>query len=60
MLQPPAAKSGFELIAHEPGNSPTLLLQVREERALMALDHIVEHRLFWAVTHIATLDFAAS
>jgi hypothetical protein len=50
VLQPPTAKIGFELIAHEPGNSPTLLVQMREERVLMAFDHIVERRFFRTMT----------
>jgi hypothetical protein len=53
------AKIGLKLVAHEAGNPPTLLLQLREERALVAIDHIVEHRFFRAMTLIATRDVAA-
>jgi len=60
VLQPPAAKIGFELSTHEPRNPPPLLPQLGEQFAVMAFDHAVENRFFWAVTLIATPDTTAS
>jgi len=37
MLQPSAAKIGFEFSAHERGYSSALLVQMREEHTVVAL-----------------------
>ena len=58
MLQSSTAKIRLKLIANEPGDSPALPLPMSEERALMALNYIVEHRVLRAVTRIATRNVA--